>query len=133
MKIAGLLPRLPPSTAGTAYRGENARRASGCSSERVEEQRPAAATFGFIDSNWPESRVGRARVRVPFLPFAPSLVSHLFPSFLLSPSFARTLSFSLLSAVGCAPNAFRDGLFAQRGIRISRSSKGIKQDRGESQ
>jgi len=33
------------------------------SGERAEEQRPAA-TFGFIGSNWPESRVRRARVPV---------------------------------------------------------------------
>jgi len=52
----------------------------------VEEQRPAA-TFGFIDSNWPESRFGRARVRVAspvcaflprifFLPFSARASSH---------------------------------------------------------
>jgi len=43
----------------------------------VEEQRPAA-TFGFIDSNWPESRFGRARVRVASPVCA---LSHLFPPF----------------------------------------------------
>lgn len=49
-----------PAKNSGAYRRKERDPGSG---ERIEEQRPAA-TFGFIDSNWPESRVRRARVHV---------------------------------------------------------------------
>jgi len=126
VKIAGLPPRCPVDRMVGPLRGRS-------SGERAEEQRPAA-TFGFIGSNWPESRVRRARVRVrSSVLHPPSASPSLHPPAL--PLLSPSLSLSLFLRWSLSPfsvkytKAFRDGLFAQGGVRVSRSPERIEQGR----
>lgn len=117
VKIAGLLPRLPPRTPISSGR----RRMRGvrlfAGSEQVEEQRPAA-TFGFIDSNWPESRIYtrtctrsfcRSRPFVPRVFFFPFIRPRLFASPLRERTFSLLFSVERVllthSGMVCLPNA----------------------------
>lgn len=69
-----------------------------------------------------------------FAPFCLASFSSLRPPALPCVSAPRTISFSPFSPVERAPlTRSRDGLFAQRGVRIFRSSKRFEQERSEFQ